>query len=108
MDNKNIVLLCPELLAIFTLEELELTRVEHNILAEVYKDNHSGDQEEPIARTALELKKSSSKTVHFSEWSDVNGLLRSQGKIYILQTLDLCRKIVALCYDTKIARHPRR
>ena len=34
-------------------------------------------------------------------------LLRYQGKVYVPKT-DLRRKIIALCHDSKIARHPRR
>ena len=67
LDNKNIVFLCLELLAICALEGLELIRVKHNILAEVCKSNCSGDQGEPIARATLELKKSLSRIVHSLE-----------------------------------------
>jgi len=67
LDNKNIVFLCLELLAICALEGLELIRVKCNILAEVCKSNCSGDQGEPIARATLELKKSLSRIVHSLE-----------------------------------------
>jgi len=43
LDNENIVLLYLELLAVQALERLELTGVEHSILAKVHKGNHSGD-----------------------------------------------------------------
>ena len=36
-----------------------------------------------------------------------NGLLRYRGKVYVPKT-DLHWKIVAVCHDSKIARHPRR
>jgi len=108
LDNKNIVFLCLELLAICALEGLELIRVKHNIPAEVCKSNCSGDQGEPITRATLELKKSLSRIVHSLEWSDVDSLLCFWRKIYVSQTPDLHRKIVALYHDTKIARHPRR
>jgi len=55
LDNKNIILLCPELLVIQALERLELTRVKHSILAKVYKSNCSRDQKELVAKAALEL-----------------------------------------------------
>ena len=53
-----------------------------------------------------ERLKFTNRTVHPSEWSNIDGLLRFQGKIYIPQSPDLCRQIVALCYDTHIAGHP--
>jgi len=40
------------------------------------------------------------------EWSNIDGLLRFRGKIYVPWSLDLCRQIVALCHDTQIAGHP--
>ena len=42
-----------------------------------------------------------------SKWSMEHGLLRYRGKVYVPKT-DLCRKIVALCHDFKIAGHPGR
>jgi len=41
------------------------------------------------------------------EWLNIDGLLQFQGKIYVPQSLDLHRQIVALCHDTHIAGHPR-
>jgi len=74
-NNKNINLLYLELLVVQVLERLELTRVKHNILAKVHKGNYSRDQEELVAKTALELQKSSSRIVHSSEWMNIDGLL---------------------------------
>lgn len=105
-DNKNIILLCPELLAICAFEGLEPTRAKYATLAKVHKGNYSRDQEEPITKVVLELQKSSNKAVHSLEWSNVDGLLYFRGKIYVPWTLDLCRRIVALCHNTKIAGHP--
>jgi len=44
--------------------------------------------------------------VHSSEWSNIDGLLQFQEKIYVPQSPDLHRQIVALCYDTHIAGYP--
>jgi len=82
-DNENVVLLWPEFLAVRTLEEVELTGIEQKILSNICKGNWNGDQEEPIARAARELWGSTNGTVHFSEWSNINSLLRFQGKIYV-------------------------
>jgi len=107
-DNENIVLLRPEFLAVCVLERVELTSVEQKILSDICKENRNGDQEEPIAKAARELQRSTNGTVYSLEWSNIDGLLQFRGKIYILQSLDLCRQIVALCHDTQIAGHPRR
>ena len=90
-----------------TLEGVELTGIEQKILSDIYKGNQNRDQEESIAKAARELQGSANRTVHFLEWSNIDGLLRFQGKIYVSQSLDLCRQIIALCHDTQIAGHPR-
>jgi len=107
-DNENIVLLRPEFLTVRALEGVELTGVELKILSNICKGNRNRDQEEPIAKAARELRSSTNGTVYSSEWSNIDGLLHFQGKIYVPQSLDLRRQIVALCYDTQIAGHPGR
>jgi len=107
LDNENIVLLRPEFLAVCALEGVKLAGVEQKILSDIRKGNRNGDQEEPIAKATRELRSSANGTVHSLEWSNIDGLLRFRGKIYVPQSLDLCRQIVALCHDTQIARHPR-
>ena len=89
------------------LEGVKLTSVEQKILSNICKGNQNGDQEKPIAKTAQELQSSANKAVHSSEWSNIDGLLQFQEKIYIPQSLDLHKQIIALCYNTQIAGHPR-
>jgi len=43
-----------------------------------------------------------------AEWSEDEGLLQFRGKIYIPQNLDLQRRVVLLCHNTKVAGHPGR
>jgi len=105
-DNENIVLLQPEFLAVHALEGVELTGIEQKILSDIHKGNWNRNQEEPIAKAAQELWSSANKTVHSSEWSNIDGLLQFQGKIYVPQSPDLCRQIIALCHNTQIAGHP--
>jgi len=107
-NNENIVLLRPEFLVMRALEGVELTGVEQKILSDIHKGNRDGDQEEPITKAAQELRCSANRTVHSSEWLNINGLLRFQGKIYVPRSPDLRRQIVALCHDTQIAGHPGR
>jgi len=105
-DNKNVVLLQPEFLAVHALEGVELTGMEQKILSDICKGNRNRDQEEPIAKAVRELRRSANGTVHSSEWLNIDGLLWFQGKIYVPQSLDLCRQIVALCHNTYIVGHP--
>jgi len=107
-NNENVVLLRPEFLAVRALEGVELTGVEQKILSNIRKGNRNGDQEEPIAKAARELQRSANRTVHSLEWSNIDGLLWFRGKIYVPQSPDLRRQIVALCHDTHIAGHPGR
>jgi len=105
-DNENIVLLRPEFLAVRALEGVELTGIEQKILSDIRKGNQNRDQEELIAKAARELRNSANRTVHSSEWSNIDSLLWFREKIYVPQSPDLRRQIVALCHDTCIAGHP--
>jgi len=66
-DNENIVLLRLEFLVVRALEGVELTGVEQKILSNIHKENRNGDQEEPIAKAARELRSSANETVHSLE-----------------------------------------
>jgi len=88
------------------LEGVELTGVEQKILSDICKRNWNRDQEEPIAKAARELWSSANEAVYSSEWSNIDGLLRFQGKIYVPRSPDLCRQIIALCHDTQITGYP--
>jgi len=57
------------------LEGVELTGVEQKILSDIRRGNRNRDQEEPIAKTARELRRFANRTVHSSEWSNIDGLL---------------------------------
>jgi len=59
------------------------------MLREIHQGNQKGDQEEPIAKAARELRQTSSKTVCFVEWSEDDGVLWFRGKIYIPWNSDL-------------------
>jgi len=75
-DNENIVLLRLEFLAVCTLEGVELTGMEQKILSDICRGNQNGDQEEPIAKAARELRRSANGTVHSLEWLNIDGLLQ--------------------------------
>jgi len=67
LDNKNIVFLWLEFLAVHVLEGVELTGIEQKILSNIHKGNWNGDQEKPIAKAAWELQGSVNRAVHSSE-----------------------------------------
>jgi len=60
-----------------------------------------------VAKAARELQQASSKTVCSAEWLEDEGVLWFRGKIYVPWNTDLRRRVVSLCYDTKVAGHPR-
>jgi len=66
-DNKNMILLWPELLAIQALEGVQLEGPEKDILREIHQGNQKGDQEEPVAKAARELRQALSKMVCSAE-----------------------------------------
>jgi len=106
LDNENIVLLRLKSIVVYALEGVELTGEEQRILSDICKGNCNGDQKESIVKATQELWGSANRAVYSLEWSNIDGLLRFQGRIYVPWSLDLHKQIVALCYDTLIAGHP--
>ena len=81
---------------------------EKDILREIRRENQKGDQEEPVAKAARELRQTLDKMVRSAEWLEDDRILRFRGKIYVPWNADLQRQVVSLCHDTKVAGHPRR
>ena len=106
-DNQNLTFLTPNLFSVQALEGLEVSREEKDLLRQIQCKTELESHEEVVIKAIKELKKSLVKSVISSEWSMENGLLCYRGKVYVPKT-DLHWKIVALCHDSKIARHPRR
>ena len=105
-NNKNIVLLCPELLAVHTLEGVKLKGLEKDLLSKIQCGNQTRDQEELMTKAAQELQQLASKVVYSMEWSNIDSLLHFWGKIYVLWNPDLRRCIVVLCYNIKVTGYP--
>jgi len=82
-DNEDVVLLRPELIAVRALEGLHLEEPERDMLREICQENQRGEQEEPVAKAARELRQASSKMVCSTEWSEEDGVLQFRGKIYV-------------------------
>ena len=66
-DNKDVVLLQPELFAIWALKGVQLEGPERDILREIRQGNQKGNQEEPVAKAARELQQALDKTVRSME-----------------------------------------
>ena len=107
-DNDNIVLLTPNLFTIRALEGLHIVGEERDIMREIQRGTRDGETEVQIGKVAVGLRNSKAKLVQSPEWSLMDGVLYFQGKIYIPNTADLRRQIVALCYDSRIAGHSDR
>jgi len=69
---------------------------------------HDGEKEEPVVKAARELQGSSARSVKSAEWSLSDGLLYFRGKIYVPDTSDLHRRIVALSHNSRLAGHSGR
>jgi len=104
-DNSDDMLLTPKLFAVRALEGLQFTGPEQDILRDIWQGTKQ-PKEEPVARAAQELQKSSTCSLQSAEWSERDGLLYYCGCIYVPDTSDLRRRIVSLCHDTKVAGHP--
>jgi len=89
------------------LEGLEFTGPEQDILQDI-RQGTKQPKEEPVARAAQELRKSSTHSLRSAEWLEHDGLLYYRGCIYVPNTSNLRHRIVSLCHDAKVAGHPGR
>jgi len=106
-SDRDVVLLTPRLFAVCALEGLQFTGPEQDILQDIQQGTKQ-PKEEPVARAAQELRKLSTCFLRSAEWSERDSLLYYHGCIYVLDTSNLHCRIVSLCHDTKMARHPGR
>jgi len=107
-DNDNMVLLTPNFFTVQALEGLEAAGEEQGILKDIQKGTRDGEKEEPVAKAARELQGSLARSVKSAEWSLSDGLLYFRGKIYVLDTSNLCCWIIVLSHDSRLAGHSRR
>jgi len=99
------MLLTLKLFAVHALEGQEFTRPEWDILRDIQQGTKQ-PKEGPVTRAAQKLWKSSTHSLRSAEWSEHDGLLYYCSCIYVPDTSDLCRRVVSLCHDTKVAGHP--
>jgi transposase InsO family protein len=110
-DNSNVTLLRPEFFAahaIRALSGLSLEGEERDILRDIRKGNREGKQEDAVAKSATELRRSKGKSLRASEWSEHDGLLCFRDRIYVPNDPELRRRITSQHHDTRVAGHPGR
>jgi transposase InsO family protein len=107
-DNSNITLLTPGFFAVRALEGLQVIGEERDIMTDIRKGTRDGELEEPIAKAVKELKSTRNRSVRSAEWSLTDQALYFRGKVYVPDSFDLRRRIVALCHDTRLAGHAGR
>ena len=90
---------------ICALEGLKFARSERDILRDICQGVRQL-KEEPVAKAVQQMQNSSTRSLRSAEWSERNGLLYYQGRIYVPTSSKLRRRIVSLCHDTKVAGHP--
>jgi len=66
-NNEDVILLRLELFTIRALEGIQSEGPKKDILREIRRENQKGDQEEPVAKAARELRQTLGKTVHSVE-----------------------------------------
>jgi len=82
------VLLALKLFAVYALQGLEFAGPGLDILQDICK-GVKNPEEEPIAKAAKQLCKSSTCSLQSGEWSEHDGLLYFHGYIYVPLTSDL-------------------
>jgi hypothetical protein len=106
-DNDNITLLSPDLFAIRALEGLTSIGEERDVLREIWRALRDGNKEDVVVKAVEELRRGNSRTIRAAEWSELEGLLHFQGKIYVPDDPELRCRIVSQHHDTRIAGHAR-
>jgi len=107
-DNRDIVLLTPNLFAVRALEGLEVIGQERDLLRLIRRETKSEELEDTVKLAVKALKSTSARSIRSSEWTEADGILYFRGKIYVPPTGDICQKIIALHHDSHIAGHPGR
>ena len=77
-DNRDVILLKPELFAVRALEGITAEGKEQDILRDICRGTQDGDHETLVAHAAQELGRATGKSLHSSEWRSKEGLLMFQ------------------------------
>ena len=104
-DNKNVTLLKPEYFKIHVLCQghLLIEGEENILLSKIWKTR---DLDESVVKAVEEPKKCSTKHLWSDEWSEEQGLILYQGKVYVPKDHKLRIEIIKLHHNTLSADHP--
>jgi hypothetical protein len=103
-DNSNQVLLTPELFAVNAAGGVVLTTEDASFIDRI-KECKAKD--EAVVKAFKELQ-GSSGTFHGAEWSEEEGLITFNGRIYVPKDSKLRHDIVHAHHDSAISGHPGR
>lgn len=68
-----------------------------------------GTMEEAVTAAARKLRQAKANNqVHKTEWDETDGLLTFGGRIFVPDSKDLRRRIIAQYHDSRVAGHPGR
>lgn len=106
-DNDNVVLLKPAYFKIQALKQGHalLNGHEPKLLKEI---RNAKELDESVIKAVEEMKKSNVRRIEGQEWSQEQGLILFQGKVYVPKNPDLRRQLVELHHDSLMAGHPGR
>jgi RNase H-like domain found in reverse transcriptase/Reverse transcriptase (RNA-dependent DNA polymerase)/Integrase zinc binding domain/Chromo (CHRromatin Organisation MOdifier) domain len=107
-DNRDIVLLQPDLFVVRALEGIAPEGEERDILRDIRRTNRSSLYEDVVALAVKELRKGSTLSLHAAEWTEKEGLLYFWDRIYVPNDPRLRRRIISQHHDSQIAGHPGR
>jgi len=106
-DNSNVMLLHPEFFATHAIRALSglSLKEERDILQDIRKGNREGKQEDAVAKSATELRRSKeTRSEHRSGRSTMATLFPD--RIYVPNDPELRRRITSQHHDTRVAGHP--
>ena len=106
-DNDNVILLKPAYFKIQALKQGHalLNGDEPKLLKEI---RNAKELDESVVKAVEEMKKSNVRRIEGQEWSQEQGLILFQGKVYVPKDPNLRKQIVELHHDSLMAGHPGR
>jgi len=74
-DSHDITLLTPNFFMVHVLEGVEVEGEEQDLLQLIRRETKEAELEDMVAQAAKVLKPSSARSIRFSKWSEVDGIL---------------------------------
>ena len=74
-DNRDLTLLTPNFFVVHALEGIQVEGQEQELLKLIRREIWDGELEDAVSKVAKALKSTSAKSIHSSEWSEIDGIL---------------------------------